>query len=141
MDQKIEPLSADDVENLDRARNWVKDFFTEGAEEKYASLEDKLRLLDTIVSKKWIEPTETAKLQSLGVAFGDALVQKLGLEWVMVEDEYGRDPSVLFPGTKLMAHPLTAISKRIESGEGIDIYDLFKGFCERLQDLKNKNWS
>jgi hypothetical protein len=141
MDQKVEPLSDEDEENLGRARSWLKSFFTDHAEEKYATLDDKLRLLDTIIAQKWIEPDETEKLQSLGVAFGDALVQRLGLEWVMVEDDYGRDPSVVFPGTKLMAHPVTAISKRIEDGETVDVYNLFDGFCERLLDLKAKNYT
>jgi hypothetical protein len=141
MDQKVERLALEDAENLERARSWLKGFFTEHAETKYASLDDKLRLLNVIISQNWIGRDETAKLQSLGVAFGDALVQKLGLEWVMVEDEYGRDPSVVYPGTNLMAHPLTAISKRIEAGETVDVYDLFEGFCGRLLDLKAKGYT
>jgi hypothetical protein len=140
VEQKVEPLSVEDVQNLDRARDWLKGHFTEGANEKYATLEDKLRLLDTILGEGWVKPDETNKLQSLGVGFGDALVQKLGMEWAMVEDEFGRDPSIIFPGTKLMAHPLSAISKRIESGEELDVYDLFNGFCERLTQLKIEGW-
>jgi hypothetical protein len=141
MEQKTEPLSPEDARNLENARDWLRGFFTEGADEKYASLDGKLRLLDTILRENWIGRDETSKLQNLGVAFGDSLVQRLGMEWLMVEDEYGRTASVCFPGTKLMAHPLTAISKRIEDGDEVDIYDLFDGFCERLTDLKTKGWT
>ncbi|MGN6147880.1 MAG: DUF3806 domain-containing protein [Rhizomicrobium sp.] len=140
MDQIVEPLSQIDRQNLERARDWLKGFFSTGAEEKYATIDDKLRLLDTILREKWIDSRETNKLQSLGVAFGDALTQKLGMEWVMVEDEYGRTPSICFAGTKLMAHPLTTISKRVEDGENVDVYDLFEGFCEKLTKLKADGW-
>ena len=139
-EQRVEPLTPDLISQNQKQRDWVKGHFTENADEKYERLDGKLRLLDTIISQKWIEPTETWKLQALGITLGDALVQKLGMEWVTVEDEYGRDPSVCFADTKLMAHPLTMISKRIEDGEEVDVYDLFEKICERLEDLKDKGW-
>jgi hypothetical protein len=141
MEQKVGPLSLEDAENLDGARNWLKEHFTEHAEEKYAALDGKLRLLETILHERWLKPDETSKLQSLGVAFGDALVQKLGMEWVIVEDEFGRTPSVCFRDTKLMAYPLTAISKRIEDGEDVNVYDLFELFCQRLATMKAEGWT
>ena len=30
----------------------------------------------------------------MGVVLGDAFVQELGLRWVIVEDQYGRDPGL-----------------------------------------------
>jgi len=33
------------------------------------------------------------------------------MEWVTVEDEYGKDPALRFPGTTVIAFPLTMISK------------------------------
>jgi hypothetical protein len=51
------------------------------------------------------------KLQCLGVALGDALAEELQMEWVTVEDEYGKDPALRFPGTTVIAFPLTMISK------------------------------
>ena len=83
----------------------------------------------------WIDPTETWKLQSLGITFGDALAQMLNLEWVMVTDEYGTDPVLRYPGTTILVHPLTAISKRIAGGEEIEISDLFGKFCDRIEYL------
>ncbi|WP_422272636.1 DUF3806 domain-containing protein [Bradyrhizobium sp.] len=40
-----------------------------------------------MVRSDWIEPSETWKSQRLGITFGDALAQKMGLSWVTVEDE------------------------------------------------------
>ena len=75
----------------------------------------------------------TVKLQCLGIAFGDALAQKLGLQWVAVEDEYGRDPALSRVGTSLLVFPMTSISKRIERGEEIDLPRFFEHACETIE--------
>ena len=128
-------LEPSDKANLDEARTWVKEHFTDSADEKYSSIDGKLRVLDTILRSKWVEPAETVKLQSLGVAFGDAIAQALMLEWVVVNDEYGRSPALNWPGTSLCIYPLTMISKRVEDGEEVDVYGLFEGICDRLREL------
>lgn len=122
MSQTFHPLSEGDVANLEAKRRWVRDHYESDAQEKYQTLKGKLALLDTIVSNKWIEPHETLKLQCLGITFGDALQQMLGLEWQMVEDEFGRDPALLVPGTSIVVFPQTSISKRIEAGENVEVY-------------------
>ena len=133
MDQKIEPLNADDVAHLEAKRKWVREHYDEAARHKYDTLEGKLVLLDTILRNKWIEPTETLKLQCLGIAFGDALAQRLGLQWVAVEDQYGRDPALSRVGTSLLVFPMTSISKRIERGEEIDLPRFFESACETIE--------
>jgi len=131
-----QPLSDEDVARLDAQRRWVREHFTPESEHKYDVLEEKLRLLDTILNAGWVEPTETVKLQCLGVTLGDAFVQGAGLSWVMVEDEHGRDPALALHGTSLMLFPLTMISKRVEAGEKVDVYGLYKGVCARLKELE-----
>ncbi len=133
MDQKVEPLNPDDAANLEAKRKWVREHYDETARHEYETLHGKLRLLDTILRNKWVEPTETLKLQCLGIAFGDALAQKLGLQWVAVEDEYGRDPALSQMGTSLLVFPMTSISKRIERGEEIDLNRLFETACETIE--------
>lgn len=128
-------LTPEDEERLDQARAWVKGHFTEAPDEKYASIDGKLRVVDAILSQHWLRPDQTAELQSLGVAFGDALAQKLMLEWVTVEDEYGRDPTLNWPGTTVLCHTLTMISKRVEDGEEVDVYELFEMTVDRLREL------
>ena len=111
MEQKIEPLSADDAAGVEKQRTWVRDHYDPAARHHYDTLEGKLRLLDTILGQNWIKPDETWKLQSLGIAFGDALAQEMGLHWVAVEDEYGRDPALQDPGTTIVMFPLTQSRK------------------------------
>jgi len=138
MDEKIEPLAKEDVFRLEAQRDWVRNHYDSEARHRFDTVEGKLRLIDTILREKWISTHETWKLQSLGVVFGDALVQSQALEWIMIEDEYGRDPSVCVPGTTIKLHCLTMISKRVEKGEEVDIHQLFDQTCEYVVELKRE---
>lgn len=137
MNEKIEDFNADDKAHIEKQRNWVRDHYDEDARHKYESIEGKLRLLDTIVGSGWIEPHETWKLQSLGVTFGDILVQLLHLEWVMVEHDQGRDPAVRVPERTILVYPLTAISKRVERGESVDVPELLREFANGIERLRS----
>jgi hypothetical protein len=128
-------LQPEDIDNLASAREWIKGHFTEHRDEKYSSVEGKLRIVSAILDNAWIDPQETAKLQCLGVAFGDAVAQQLMMDWVIVEDEYGRDPALNWPGTTIYIYPITMISKRVEDGEATDVSELFEGLCQRVTQL------
>ena len=54
----------------------------------------------------------------------------------MVEDEYGRDPCLVVDGTSIMLFPLTMISKRIERGEEVDVFDIFNALADDVEKLK-----
>ena len=138
MDQAFEPLSHDDATDLEAKRTWVRDHYDEASRHKYDSLEGKLRLLDTILRNNWIASTETLKLQCLGVTFGDAISQKLGLEWVAVQDAHGRDPALTLRGTSIRLFPLTSISKRVERHENVDVYQLFDDACRTVERLRGE---
>ena len=138
MDQKCEPLNQDDIADLTAKRAWVCQHYDEAARHKYDTLDGKLRLIDTILRNKWIAPDETLKLQCLGVTFGDALVEKLGLAWVAVEDQYGRDRALALEGTSILVFPLTSISKRIERGEEVEVYGLFEDACSTIERLRRE---
>ena len=135
MKQAVHPLSPEDAERIESQRRWVCEHFDAGARHLYEQRDEKLRLLQTILDAGWIERSETLKLQSLGITLGDALVQELGLEWVMVEDEHGRDPAIRKRGTTVIVFPRTMISKRVEDGETVDVRDLFERVVERVQEL------
>lgn len=131
-------LSADEADDLESKRSWVRGHYAEGSQHKYDTLAGKLALLDAILANGWVAPQETVKLQALGVTFGDALAQQLGLRWVAVEDEYGRDPALVLEGTSLSLFPLTMISKRIESGESVDVHAMFEWACQTVQRVRDE---
>jgi hypothetical protein len=138
MEQKIEELSQEETARVEAQRKWVREHYPPESEEKYKTLEGKLVLLDAILKNKWIEPNETVKLQCLGITFGDALAQRLGLKWVAVEDEYGRDPALIAEETSIITFPLTSISKRIENSEEVDVFKLFENACAKINELKQQ---
>ena len=123
---------------VEKQRSWVRDHFDAGARHQYQTVEGKLRLLDTIIRSSWVEATETWKLQSLGITFGDALREKMELRWVAVDDEYGRDPALRDKGTALLIFPMTTISKRVERGETVNVRELFDQACQSIIDQRSR---
>jgi hypothetical protein len=95
MGQRVLPLAGEVAADIEAKRKWVLGHYERDPEASYATVEAKLLLLDTILSNNWVEPTETVKLRALGVAFGDALAQQLGLTWVAIDDEYGCDAALI----------------------------------------------
>lgn len=137
MNQKTEIPTPEDISEIEAMRTWVREHYTPDTRHLYDSVSGKINLLETILANQWIEPTETLKLQCLGVTLGDAFVQQLGLDWVnwvMVSDEYGRDPALQLTGTSILLFPLTMISKRIEQGEKVIAGEIFNG---TIQEIKN----
>ena len=138
MEQKLRTCSSQMIERISTQREWVRGHFVDQSTSKYDSIEGKLYLLEGILSKGFIESNETWKLQSLGIVLGDALAQKLDLNWIEVEDEYGVDPALRFKDSSVIAFPLTMISKRVEKGEQVDIRVLFEGMVDLIsQQVKS----
>jgi hypothetical protein len=137
-DQRIETPTADDLAGIAQQRDWVRGHFTPENTHLYEDFDQKLRLLDTILKNNWIEPGETWKLQSLGIALGDAFVQQAGFEWITVEDASGRDPALRLPGTTAILFPLTMISKRVERGESVDVYLLVDAVLGSIDELRER---
>jgi len=138
MVQTIREQADEEVARLEAQRKWVRDHYTHDPESEYASVSGKLKVINTILASGWVASHETVKLQSLGVAFGDALAQELGLRWVTVEDEHGADPALIYDGQQFTVFPLTSISKRIEQGETVDVYALFGEACKTILGSKHE---
>lgn len=95
-------------------------------------------LLQKLIDEKALRPDQTYELQCLGIALGQVFAAETPLRWVMVEDEYGRDPALQYPDTTILLFPLTMISKRIEKGQEVDVADLFRGTMEMVEKTKEK---
>lgn len=128
-------LEDNEAEWLEEARNWLKGHFDTDPEEGYATIEGKLAVIRANLTGGWVGPEDTWKLQSLGIAMGDALAQDLMLDWITVDDEYGRQPALNWPGTTIVMFPVTMISKRVEDGERIDIDVMYEQAREELSQV------
>jgi hypothetical protein len=92
------------------------------------------RLLDEEVIDR-----DTYALQCLGVALGRVMIRNIqGLDWWMVEDEYGRDPCLRYLATTIQFNPLTMISKRVERGEDVDVKHLFEQSRVTIAAMKDR---
>ena len=136
--QETRDLSKDTAAYIESKRNWVRNHYTPESALTYDTLNGKLNLLDVILKSDWIQKDETEKLQSLGVTFGDAIVQDMNFIWIEVEDEKGTDPALLLPDTTIILFPMTMISKRIEKGESVNVYELFDGLKGYINEIKFK---
>ena len=134
MHQSIQALDQEGSAEVEAKRAWVRDHYAPQDRHKYDSVEGKLALLDAILATGWVTSSDTLKLQRLGITFGDALAQHMGLHWVSVEDEYGRDPALRLEGTSVLVFPMTSISKRVERGESVDVHALFNAACDAIRN-------
>lgn len=126
--QVFSSLTPDDEARLATQRAVVEQHLGKDAANlaRYATVAGKLGLIRAVLEAKLFLPTQTYELQCLGIVLGDALVLECGWLWRMVSDTYGRDPCVKVPGSSMIAFPLTMISKRVERGEAVDVFELFK---------------
>jgi hypothetical protein len=138
-DQKITALTEADQQRLRDQRAVVKNLIAdESSRQNYQTAAGKLGVIRAILQSGTFKPDQTYKLQCLGVVLGDAFVQELNMEWVMVETNQGRDPAVRLPGTTIILFPLTMISKRMERGEKIDVFDLFNGIAANVEEIHRR---
>ena len=128
-------LEKAEQEWLEESRSWIKGHFSEAADENYEDTDAKLAVVRANLAQDWVGAEDTWKLQALGIAMGDALADELMLDWVTVEDEYGRVPALNWPGTSILLYPLTMISQRIEAGETVDIDVMFEETRTKLQEI------
>jgi len=108
----------------------------EDSKRKYQTAAGKLGTIRAILEAGLYKPDQTHDLQCLGIVLGDAFVLDLGMEWIVVEDEYGRDAALRMPNTSIIIYPKTMISKRIERGEEVDVFDLYNYTAEQVEALK-----
>lgn len=137
--QTVSALTAADQQRLRDQRAVVEKYLTDDeSRRKYQTAAGKLGIIRAILQANVFKADETYKLQCLGIVLGDAFVQKMNMEWVMVEDNFGRDPAVRFPETTIILFPLTMISKRLERGETVDVFELFNTAANKVEEVRRR---
>jgi hypothetical protein len=69
----------------------------------------------------------------VGLAFGQRLVDDLGMRWVVASDEYGTEMAVHHPLGDTLVYPANLVAKRWESRETGFLRPLYDGVRARLQ--------
>jgi len=130
LEQTVSPLSVRDYERLEAQRSVVTSFVSESSLEKYQTAAGKLGTLRALLEAEVFKADQSYELQCMGIVLGDALAQQHRFEWVAVEDDFGRDLALRVRQTNVLLFPMTMISKRLERGETVDVFDLFNGTAE-----------
>ena len=139
MSEKFYPPNEEDINRLARQLVFVDQLISKhykGAKLDRSSSD--LDMIQKIIDDKILSPNQTWELQSLGVVFGGVLAQNVpSLDWWIIDDEYGRDPTIRYKETSLRFNVLTMISKRVEEGEEVDIRHMYNALLEKLDELKD----
>ncbi len=139
MEQKITALTIDDQGRLARQILRVEQLAAQHLNRRLPKGDGDLDVLQALLDAKAIAATETYELQCLGIVLGTRLIDHIpGLDWVIVEDEYGRDPALRYRDAQLLLFPLTMISKRVEDGEIVLVRRLVELTREHVERLKPK---
>jgi hypothetical protein len=140
MEQKIEAPNDEDVDRIARQLIYAQSIIEELSGSVTTGGTDDPKLIQKVIDSGSLQPDATSALQAIGMAFGKIFVnENEGYDWWMVEDEYGRDPSIRYKETTLLVFPQTMISKRIEDGEEVDVHDLYYGLIEQLTEIREQN--
>jgi hypothetical protein len=135
--QKITPLTEADWQRLQKQSALVENFLADDrSRKKFQTAAGKLGTIRAILGANVFQANQKYELQCLGIVLGDAFVLELSMEWVMVEDEYGRDPALKLPGSSIILYPLTMISRRIERGEKVEIFEFFNSVLAQIAQIK-----
>lgn len=132
--QEISSPTHADIEQMAAQRQLIERYLAdELSRQKYKTPAGKLGTLRAMLAASIFDATQTHELQSMGIVLGDVFVQDMGFHWVIVEDSNGRDPALQYLDTSVILYPLTMISKRIERGETVDVFDLYNGIADLAQ--------
>lgn len=94
-----------------------------------------LRILQRLLDRGIVSQHDTAQLQAMGVVLGDVLGKELGLDWVVYEDEDGRNRALRYKLRSEVLFPITMISRRAETGAKVDIQAIFDKAVESYKPL------
>lgn len=96
---------------------------------------DDIRLLQRLLDNGIVPTNDTAKLQAMGVVLGDVIAKELGLQWVVYEDNEGRNRALRYKSINDVLFPITMISRRAETGAKVDIAAIFDKAVQSYKPL------
>jgi len=136
MNAKISDLTEEDKKVFEDMRDWLRSHLKPEHRDKFAEIDCKVFVVHSIIEGRRFDPNNAWQMRALGLGLGDAVAQKLGLVWVIVEDEHGRLPELRNPGTSLRLNAFTAVQKRIHQDGKVEIIPLFHAFCQEIERLR-----
>jgi hypothetical protein len=103
-----------------------------------ARSKDELGLLQRLLDERFVRESDVLGQQALGVALGNILATELRLTWVVVDDEYGHSRALRYRKADDLFFPVTMISKRIGTGQRVDVRALYAKVEDRVKTLEGR---
>src|ERR1019366_1624182 len=136
---QLQYLSTADMLQIEAQGQWVREHYEQGSQHKYDTVAGKLAVIGAILAQNPVDITNVKKIQSLDIAFGDALVQETGVQWATLENGNIRTPVLIMADTATTIFPLSMISKVIESRKAVDIQQIFRDAVQTINQRIGKH--
>ena len=85
-----------------------------------------LALLQALLDKPLVGPDQARELQAMGVIMGDLLAAKLGMRWVLYENNVGRSRALRYQKSDNVFFPMTMIARRREVGNQTSVVNIYQ---------------
>jgi hypothetical protein len=95
-----------------------------------------LDALQRLLDDDYIRANDVLGQQALGVVLADVMVAQLGLDWIVVDDDYGHSRGLRWRKSDQLFFPITMISKRIQAGERVRVRALYTIVEDRVKVLR-----
>jgi hypothetical protein len=92
-------------------------------------------VLQRLLSEGKVLPHQRQELQAMGIVLGDLLAAKLGMQWVIYEDDLGRSRALQLNATDNFLFPVTMISRRIEAGNTTPVQAIYDKAVTTIEPL------
>lgn len=133
----VKPLSVGQKHTLDIKRKEVMALLARhlGIRSLKGNSRD-LAVLQQVIDRDIIKNDQVRQWQSLGMVFGDLLVQEFGLHWVSYEDDFGVSKALRWRTTENYVFPVTVFSKRVRFKETLDVVQIFEELAVDINHFK-----
>jgi hypothetical protein len=125
----------------DLARKWLsaRKLVLEEYDYELSQSEKDLVYIQKAIDDELIDFQNDYALECFGVAFGRVLAKNIdGLDWWVVEDEFGRDIIIRYKETSLRFNVIAMLGKRLSKGYKADVIWFYNKTIESLNELKDK---
>jgi hypothetical protein len=90
----------------------------------------------------WLEASPRAEeandmVHAVGLAFGQRLVDELGMRWMVVTDEYGTEMAAHEPRGNMLVFPANVVAKRWDSRETGFLRPIYDDAAAKLAQLRS----
>ena len=76
-------------------------------------------------------------INQFGHAFGDYLVERLHMEWKVVDDEYGKDAAVVSQQGDIVIVPANLVSKRFDTRTSSFFVEVTEGIADQVAKVRS----